>query len=140
MVLSLGKSSKKISVKELLKISQFIPFLMKTYNIKLDKKLADILFEVAIKGNCKETFEFLIEMDIQDFISDYKYVIMASGAGRNDILSQFSDETIKDVSDECVETAFLCQNKKTLELLIGKYSISNIFLEQKVKQELYIYR
>jgi ankyrin repeat protein len=137
IVLSLGKSAKKIAVNELLRIAPFIPLVMKTYSIKLDKKLAEILSDIAINGNHKETFQFLIEMDIQDFISDYKYVIVASGAGRNDILSQFSKETVKDVSDECIETAFFCQNKQTLEMLISNYTISNIFLEQKVKEYLY---
>ena len=138
MVMSIGRSSKPMYLDSLLNTCPFIPFLMTTYyKDKMTKKLAERLMNTAISGNNKETFQYLIDIDIQDFVSDYKYVLIASGAGREDILSQFID-TVKEIGDECIETAYLCDNRKTVEFLFKNIKITNMFLEKKIKEYVHL--
>lgn len=137
IVLLNGRSKTQVYINGLLRQVHFIPFLIKTfYQKKMEKGLAEQLMNVAIQGNCKSTFEFLIEIDIQDFVSDYKYVIVASGADRIDILNQFQ-EVVKEVGDECIETAYLSGNMKTVQFLIQdlKIPIINKFLEQAIREK-----
>ena len=136
IILLKGRSKTQCYINFLLRVSLFIPFLMENFfKSKLDKSFAEYLINVAIKGNVKATFQYLIEVDIQDFISDYKYVIVASGAGRNDILNQFSS-TVKEVGDECIETAYLSNNINTVQFLLFtlKVNIVNKFLEEKIRE------
>lgn len=137
VVLMNGRSKTQVYINGLLRYSKFIPFLIGTfYKRKMEKGLAEQLINVAIQGNNKSTFEYLIENDIQDFVSDYKYVIVASGADRIDILSQFQ-EVVKEVGDECIETAYLSGNMKTVQFLLKdlKIPIVNKFLEQAIREK-----
>ena len=117
---------------QFLKIPYFVQFVMDHFGITIDKVLANDLVNVAISGNNKSLFEYLIRRDIQDFVSDYKYVIIASGAGRNDILLQFIG-IVKEVADECVETAYLSQQKDTVKFLLSHVTITNGFLLERIK-------
>lgn len=117
-VLTLGISKQQFYVEKFLKIACFIPFIITYFKIQINKKLIIFLFNVACNGKVSDTFKFLIDNDIQDFVSDYNYLITASGAGRNDILEQFIDtDTLKDVIDECIEIAIACKNLHTVEFL-----------------------
>ena len=101
-----------------LKISCFVPFVMDFFDVKLNKQLANL----TILKNNKELFLYLIEHNIQDFTIKYIYVIIASGAGRNDILLKFI-YVVKDVVDECIEISISLKNTDTTKFLNSVKSI-----------------
>jgi hypothetical protein len=134
LVIKHGKTQRQpLQITTLLRIPQFIPFVIEHYKIPLDKKLAQKLLEVAIMGNDRKCFEYLIQKDVQDFISDYKYVLVASGAGRNNILLQFIDVVVQ-LADECVETAYNCDNRDTVNFLLTHVKLTNPSLIERIKE------
>ena len=116
-----------------LSIANFVPFVMDFFEIKLDEKLANELVDVAIKQeNNTDVFEYLIQSNIQNFISEYKYTLIATGAGRLDILKQLL-HVLTYAGDECIETAFLKRDHKTVQFLLSHVNIKNIFLAQQIR-------
>ena len=120
ILISYGDSLRRMGVP--MNLIYEIPFLI-TYIMPMlhrektiTKDIALRFMNIAIAANNRLIFKCLIDNDLEDFISDYRYVIVASGAGRIDILNHY-DLTFREVADECFETALKCHNEECVNYI-----------------------
>jgi hypothetical protein len=102
---------------------------------QLNKALALKFLDIALLHNDQFLLKCLINNDIEEFVSDYRFLLVICGANRLDIVQQpqyFA--LVPDLVDECVETAFLCKAKDVLIFLKEKFAITNPFLKEKVHE------
>lgn len=90
-IISLGGASPSIPISLIERVPPLIayvlPNLAKTKT--LSKPVALKFLDIALMHNDRGLLQCLIQNDIQDYISDYRYVIVASGANRLDIVNQY---------------------------------------------------
>lgn len=63
--------------------------------------------------------------------------LIISGAGKLSQMKElpFTPQVMHDLGDECIETAYLCRNRETLEFLLSHASIRNPFLIQRIRED-----
>lgn len=109
-----------------------LPSLLKAR--RLTKQIALKFLDIAMKANDRVLMNCLINNNIEDFISDYRFAIIAAGANRLDIIQQENFSTIlSDMIDECVEMASLCHALDTLKFLTEKFHITNPNIKERVR-------
>ena len=96
-----------------------IPYLIsilkrRPYTVFEDKEFLTVFVDVALDNNCPIAMKALL--DFEDRINEYRYTLLVCGAGDTSELSTKLD-IVKEMPDECVETAYLCHNFKVLEYL-----------------------
>jgi hypothetical protein len=103
---------------------------------QLSKEIALKFLNISLMHNDRILLQCLINNDIEEFISDYRFLVVACGANRIDIIQQQNYfALISDLSDECIETSYLCQSMDVLKFLVEKFQITNPFLKERVRNE-----
>lgn len=115
-----------------------IPYLIsrlkrRTDNVIEDKEFLTVFVDVALNHNCPIAMKALL--DFEDRINEYRYTLLLCGAGDSSELSTKLD-IVREMTDECVETAYLCRNFKVLEYLRENGIDTNPTLTQKIANEL----
>ena len=114
--------------------SSLIPVLISVLKreSKIDKKIISHLIQITIDSNSKEAMKSLLEF--KEYLNEYQYTIFLCGTGTSaDLVDRM--EIVKEISDECIETAYLCHNFPVLKDLRDVFKTRNIFLEEKIIQD-----
>jgi len=111
-----------------------IPYL--TARLKFEKRVTkeiiSIFVDIALDHNSPKAMKPLLEF--KEHINEYRYTLLVCGAGTVlDVKGVI--ETVKEMPDECVETAYFGENFPVLEYLRGIVPSTNPFLAQKITQD-----
>ena len=90
--------------------------------------------QIALDNNDGKTMNYLVTTfpKLKEEVNEYMYVIMACGGGVMSIVQTTDVHTLLEIADECIETAYLCDQLDMIKLLVPQFKITNPFLKQKV--------
>ena len=118
------------------KFPSMIPFLigMLKSEGKVERRIISDFIDVAIDSNSKEVMESLLEF--RDHLNKYQYTVLLCGVGSvRDVIDRM--DTVNEIPDECIETAYLCENLQVLDYLRDTVRINNICLGKIIRKDVY---
>jgi hypothetical protein len=100
--------------------------------ITKEKDVVTSFVDIALERNSPIAMKALLEFKEQ--MTDYRYTLLLCGCGSVDDLTERLD-IVKEMGDECVETAYLCKNFPVLHHLLKEVELMNPFLQQTIASD-----
>lgn len=118
------------------RFTSMIPFLigMLKSEGKVERRIISDFIDVAIDSNSKQVMESLLEF--RDHLNKYQYTVLLCGVGSvRDVIDRM--DTVNEIPDECIETAYLSGNLQVLDYLRDTVRINNIRLDKIIRKDVY---
>lgn len=97
---------------------------------RITQKIILIFVDIALDNKSSKVMKTLLEF--KEHINRYRYTLLLCGAGSVADVKMMID-TMKEIPDECIETAYLSENFLVLEYLREIFQCINPFLDQKIR-------
>lgn len=115
------------------KFPPMIPYLVARlkFEKRITKEIISELVDIALDRNSSKIMKILLEF--KEHMNEYRYTLLACGGGSVSDVIEHKD-TVKEMADECIETAYFCENFPVVEYLQKNFQITNPFLSEKIRE------